>query len=43
MENGFTTKLSVPVYSSDESFKGPERRRKPSPRRKSVGAVTFIK
>lgn len=43
MGNGFANKISVPMYSSDESFKEPERRRKPSPRRKSVGAVTFIK
>lgn len=43
MGNGFATRISVPSYSSDESLKGPERRRRPSPRRKSIGAVTFIK
>jgi len=43
MGNGFATKISIPVYSSDESSKAPERRRRPSPRRKSIGAVTLIK
>lgn len=43
MGNGFATKISMPLYSSDESSKEPERRRRPSPRRKSIGAVTFIK
>lgn len=43
MGNGFVTRISMPVYSSDESLKRPERRRKPSPRRKSIGAVTYIK
>ncbi|XP_026813577.1 uncharacterized protein LOC113554088 [Rhopalosiphum maidis] len=42
MGNGFATKISLPVYSSDESSKAPERRRRPSPRRKSIGAVTLI-
>ncbi|VVC26144.1 Hypothetical protein CINCED_3A015350 [Cinara cedri] len=42
MGNGFATRISVPVDSSDESLKGPERRRRPSPRRKSIGAVTYI-
>ncbi|XP_025197819.1 uncharacterized protein LOC112596379 isoform X2 [Melanaphis sacchari] len=42
MGNGFATKISVPAYSSDESSKAPERRRRPSPRRKSIGAVTLI-
>lgn len=43
MGNGFVTKISQPVYSSDESSKAPERRRRPSPRRKSIGALTLIK
>lgn len=43
MGNGFATKIPMPIYSSDESSKGPERHRRPSPRRKSIGAVTFIK
>lgn len=43
MGNGFAVRISTPLYSSDESSKGPERRRKPSPRRKSVGSVTFSK
>lgn len=43
MGNGFATRISMPIYSSDESSKGPERRRRPSPRRKSIGAVTFMK
>ncbi|XP_025408595.1 uncharacterized protein LOC112682271 isoform X2 [Sipha flava] len=42
MGNGFATKISVPVYSSDESLKSAEQRRRPSPRRKSIGAMTFI-
>ncbi|KAF0765515.1 Uncharacterized protein FWK35_00008033 [Aphis craccivora] len=42
MGNGFANKISLPVYSSDESSKAPERRRRPSPRRKSIGAVTLI-
>lgn len=43
MGNGFAVRISKPAYSSDESSKEPKRRRKPSPRRKSIGSITFVK